>query len=277
MPEIILYKQLLSNKLLYCIRIKAYTLVESFGLEQQSFEEKETLYDSNTLVKQAAKDKILEQMQDGYQDTAAYFVQSDFEMQALNSMITNDQYEQAHAWMIKLDAWIDEELEEKYLHILLEKQQAILAERYIFTKIQSNRDYEVQIRQIKYLSSLNPIMARMLIGNLPFFSPQEHSINYLCDYAKAQSRMGVIQHLDARLATLSEHQKLVYLVHLLDCIHQDQPFQLQLLEKACAILQRDLQTNANKTEYTHLLLRAAKALNSQEQLDILGSCLDDTT
>ena len=120
------------------------------------------------------------------------------------------------------------------------------------------------------------MMARMLIGNLPFFSFKEHSIKYLCDYAKAQSRMGVIQHLDSRLAILSDHQKLAYLVHLLDYIHQDQPFQLQVLKKACVRLQGITQPYPKKIKYTALLLRAAKALNSQKQLDILVAYQNDT-
>ena len=146
MPEITLYKQQLSHKIMHCVVIKENTLIESFGIAQQEFEEKKTLYPSDSLVRQAAQNKILEQMQNGYQDVAAYYEANDFESQTLNDLIDNEQYEQAHAWMIKLDAWLDEELEEKYLQILLQQQQASQAERYIFTTIQSNRDFEVQIR-----------------------------------------------------------------------------------------------------------------------------------
>ena len=130
----------------------------------------------------------------------------------------------------------------------------------------------MQIRQIKHLSGFNPIMARLMIGNVPFLpSSLNDPLGYLIDYAKAQARMGVIQHLEQRLPLLSKLQRLVYLVYLLDKIHETESYQLQLLEQACHLLPQCAIPSKQQAVYVSLLRKAATILKSSKHLSILAN------
>lgn len=271
MPKLQLYYRQNSLKKVFEIDLNDQTLLVSKGPNHLSLVTKETTFESKTIARQTSRAIISTQLQGGFLDVADYYLKNDFDPNQLNHLLNQNAFEKAQEWMLKLEEWVDDALEEHYLKVLLQQQQVAQAERYIFTKIKQNRDYEVQIRQIKHLSSFNPIMARLLIGNIPFLPPKIDPLNYLIDYAKAQSRMGVIQQLEQRLALLSNPQRLVYLVYLLDKIHETESYQLQLLEQACHLLPLCAISSNQQAVYISLLQKAATILKSSEHLSFLAN------
>ena len=272
MPKLQLYYRQNSLKKVFEIDLNDQTLLVSKGPNHLSLVTKETTFESKTIARQTSRAIISTQLQGGFLDVADYYLKNDFDPNQLNHLLNQNAFEKAQEWMLKLGEWVDDALEEYYLTVLLQQQKVSEAERYIFTKIKQNKDYEVQIRQIKHLSGFNPIMARLMIGNVPFLpSSLNDPLGYLIDYAKAQARMGVIQHLEQRLPLLSKLQRLVYLVYLLDKIHETESYQLQLLEKALYLLPQCAIPSKQQAVYVSLLRKAATILKSSKHLSILAN------
>lgn len=255
----------------YEIWVDACFIHESSGIDTQQIQSQQLDCSSESEAKFRARIKIIQRFELGYVDKHGKFKNAKaFDEAYLSTLIAEQKYEQALAWMHQLDTWVDNRLEENFLKALLAQQQQQWAERYVFEKVKATRNHQILIRQIKHLSSFNPIMARLLFGNMPFIPEQVDLGIYLKNYAKAQSRMGVIQQLEQRLEQIKTQQhQLIYLVHLLDKLHDGQQIQHTIYLKACALIQLADVTDAQQKEYASKLYDAARVMDWSEHQELL--------
>jgi predicted DNA-binding WGR domain protein len=212
--------------------------------------------------------QIHENLQNGYESPENKIHASDFDDNTFNHYIENREFEKAVDWINLLGEFSELSYEEKLINALLLDNKQIDAERFIFGKIKNCTNLLIVVRQIRNLSSMNPLMSRMMIGNLPAKPQNIDLIEYYTNFAIAQSRMGMIDAAETTLLNIVEMEvKIIYLANLLDTHHMKSDLQAEILNKALSLIEKITLNNEKMSGLLILLSKGARNIN-QNQLAV---------
>ena len=112
----------------------------------------------------------------------------------------------------------------------IENNKLIEVQRYIFGKIKNCNSVDIIIRHVRYLSKIDPLMCRVMIGNMPAKPQSTNLKQYYQDFAIAQSGIGMINTSEVTLNNIEDKEiKIIYLAHLLDTYYQESELQISIL------------------------------------------------
>ena len=214
------------------------------------------------------RNQIYQKLQNGYQSTEDKIKAADFDDNSFNQYIQNREFEQAIQWINLLGEFSELCYEEKLINALLLDNKQVEAERFIFGKIKNCLNLQIVVRQIRNLSSMNPLMSRIMIGNLPAKPEDTDLIEYYTHFAIAQSRMGMIDASEKTLLNIENIEvKIIYLANLLDTYYVKSDLQTGILNKALSLLDKITLNNDKMFKLLILLSKGARNIK-QHQLAV---------
>jgi hypothetical protein len=189
--------------------------------------------------------------------------------------LQNKQETEAVQWLDYYGYLEDATLEDQLIDYYVEQKNYATAEKYILGKLQSSKNPNIIIRQIRYLTVVNPMLSRFMLGNLPLEVTAPHPIVYYKELAQAHSRLGFFDTLSAQLRVIkATTTQFVYLLHLLDHFHPQSTQQIVALQKAQALLNHwDSNSLSQQTAYQQLVA-AAKRIEQTDIAAELQAALD---
>ena len=211
------------------------------------------------------KNKILEKLKRGYVDPNGKLSEVDFQDTAYDAFLEQREFEKAVDWLAKFGELKDDAYENKLIKAFVENKQYAAAEKYIFGKIKDSKKATIIIRQIRYLSVVNPMMCRFMIGNLPAQPEAADMAAYYQNLAIAQATIGMIHAAATGLKNIESNRvKIIYLAHFLDANPETSEQQIGLLEKAISILETIPKGSEEKAALCLLLSKKAALIGQKE-------------
>ncbi len=197
----------------------------------------------------------------GYQDPEGKVKREQLDVVVYEQYLQNQQYDAAMAWLGYFGHLDDSEWEDKLVAHYLEKEDYTAAEKYVLGKLQRSQEANVVVRQIRYLATINPMLCRFMLGNLPVTVNAERPAAYYRELASAQSKIAFFDLLSTQLRAIKapEHQ-LLYLTHLLDTPHDQHPQQIVAIDKAQAILNNWQTSISTKKAAYKALIKGAERI-----------------
>lgn len=257
------------------IELKGKVLLQKSGvvgqegsIEQQELEDEAAAFG----VYQA---QIIARMEDGYTSPKAVCEMTNFKPSTFQGYLEQGAWEEAIAWL-EYYPWLpDAQYEDSLVATLLEKQNYTLGERYVLNRIKDNNDLTQVSRYIRYLSQLNPMLCRFMIGNLPPTPTVADPLLYYKNLGRAQARIGMIGKPETLIEGISSQVvQLYYLGSLLDYVQEDTAAQQQVLWKAMALMEQYFFDITDEKTLYELLLEGAEKLKAQPEVERLRASLD---
>ena len=230
--------------------------------------EQTVAYESRAAAFQAYRQWLLERLKEGYTDGAGNLRAEDLTEATFHTYLREQQYDLAEVWLKRHQAIEDERYENALLQTYLEHKAYSEAEKYILRQLQGEDNLNRVMRQIRYLTQVNPLLGRFMIGNLlqQELGPQIHLGQYYRDLAMAQSAVGMFEHLNSTLTRIEVPTlQLTYLGHLLHT-HQPESAQQQMeaLEKARHLLKHATVSPEDQQEFYDLLIEGATRIQQPQ-------------
>lgn len=213
---------------------------------------------------QAAQTKI----EEGYTDPRGTVEREQLDAAVYEQYLKNQQFDAAVGWLNYFGHLENSVWEDQLIEHYIQKEDYTAAEKYILGNLQSSQDGNVVIRQLRYLSTINPMLSRFMLGNLPLEVNPARPEAYYKELAQAQAKIAFFDTLSGQLRTLTApHLQLIYLTNLLDTPHEKNAQQLVALERAQLLLKEwDAPVAAQKEAYQQLIAGAERI----GQLDIMA-------
>lgn len=173
----------------------------------------------------------------GYQDPRGKVQAQQLDVQVYETYLQNKEYEAATEWLAYFGHLENASLEDQLIEQYIQDNNYTAAEKHVLSKLQSSQNANIVIRQIRYLASINPMLSRFMMGNLPIEIEPSHPASYYKELAQAHSKIAFFDTLSAQLRAIpSIDLQIIYLTHLLDHPHPQHTQQLLALEKAQLLL-----------------------------------------
>lgn len=200
-------------------------------------------------------------LEEGYQDPRGKVQTSQLEVKVYENYLQNKEYEAAIEWLAYFGHLEDASLEDQLIDSYIQEKNYAAAEKYVLGKLQGSQDANIVIRQIRYLTSINPMLSRFMMGNLPTTIEPSHAASYYRELAQAHSKIAFFDTLSAQLRVIPTLPlQIIYLTHLLDHPYPDNTQQVLALEKAQLLLKEWESDPATKKEAYQALIARAKSL-----------------
>lgn len=231
--------------------------------EGQPNEETVVTYNDKGMAYQAYRTQILEKLEEGYNDGQESLSPDQFQEAVFYQYLDNQQYDLAEVWLKRHQAIEDEEYEAALLAAFIKNEAYSDAEKYILRQLQGEDSLNRVMRQIHYLAQINPLLCRFMVGNLLQQAPDSNTnaIHYYRDLSKAQSIIGMFEHLNTTLNQIDGMSaKLVYATHLLHHYHEGASQQSIALERAHELLQKINLPSEEKATHYDLLIEGAERI-----------------
>ena len=211
------------------------------------------------------KNQILKKFKSGYIDPENKVDIARFQDSTFDRFLNVNDFENAIDWLENFDDLYIASNEDKLINAHIDNKKLIEVQRYIFNKIKIIKSVDIIIRQIRYLSKIDPLMCRVMIGNMPV-KPQSINLKqYYQDFAIAQSGIGMLNASEVTLNNINDKEvKIIYLAHLLDTYHQQSELQISILNNAITILESADFNSSTKNTFYLLLSKGAITIDQKE-------------
>lgn len=156
------------------------------------------------------KNEIVEKIRAGYYDPEEKVTEANFLDSVYETYLKQNQLEEAVAWLEGFSNLTDPSYEDQLINTCLSNKNYIIAEKYVLEKIKVIKDADVIIRQVCYLSQINPMLCRFMIGNLPPNPDLKDALGYYQNLASAQAKIGMFSMVSKTLKVIrSDYVKIV--------------------------------------------------------------------
>lgn len=232
-----LYLEKLDKALFWEITCKKNSVIERAGeinhLGQKHACDYPTVANAFDTWITAAKTKL----EEGYKDPQGNVQEEQLDRAVYEHYLTTQQFDAAVNWLNYFGHLDDPTLEDLLIDSYIEHKEYTLAEKYVLGKLQSSQDGNIAVRQIRYLTTINPMLSRFMLGNLPVDIQPNHPEIYYQELAQAQSKIAFFDTLSSQIRAIpSTSLQIIYLTHLLDNPHENNQQQILALEKAQLLL-----------------------------------------
>ncbi|MGH1336094.1 MAG: hypothetical protein ACRBFS_08200 [Aureispira sp.] len=191
-----------------------------------------------TTAFEAWRTAALAKLQEGYQDPTGKTTVAQLDRTVYVHYLEAQQYEKAMHWLGYFGHIEDPTLEDQLIARYIQDKNYTAAEKYVLGHLQSSQNANIIIRQIRYLTTVNPMLSRFMLGNLPLEVTPENPASYYKELAQAQAKIAFFDTLSPQLRAIQDKKlQLVYCTHLLDTPHENNTQQILALEKAHLLLQ----------------------------------------
>jgi predicted DNA-binding WGR domain protein len=256
-----LYLESPDAALFWEITWKGHTLIERAGTIGTKGDELKHRFVSNSAAFAGWMAAANEKIEAGYQDPKGRINRDQLDVAVYKEFIKNHQLESAQAWLNYFGHLEDATLEDELIEQYIAQEDYTAAEKYVLGKLQKSTDANVVIRQVRYLATINPMLSRFMMGNLPQEVNAEHPEAYYRELGMAHSKIAFFDLLSPQLRAIktAEYQ-LIYLTHLLDTPHDQHPQQRLALERAQEILHNWQAPADTRIPYYQPLIKGAQRI-----------------
>lgn len=245
---------------------KGTTIVEKTGDIGTKGEEEQQIYQSYASAFERWCTIALAKLEEGYRDPKKRATKEQLDPAVYQQYLQQQQETKAIEWLGYYGYLEDATLEDQLVDYYVEHKNYAAAEKYILGTLQSSKNPNVIIRQIRYLTLVNPMLSRFMLGNLPLEVAAPNPIVYYKELAQAQARLGFFDTLATQLRIIKGRTtQFMYLLHLLDHPHPQSSQQLVALQKAQALLNNWQSNSPSQHTAYQLLIAAAQRI---EQIEI---------
>lgn len=236
------------------------TTAERTGTIKETGQVQEQTHSTVAAAFEAWRMAAIAQLQGGYQDPQGKASIQQLDVTVYKNHLQARAYDKAMHWLSYFGHLEDPSLEDQLIVHYIQDKDYTAAERYILPRIQSNQNANIIVRQIRYLSTVNPMLSRFMLGNLPLEVNPEHPASYYKELAQAQSKIAFFDTLSAQLRIIPTPElQLVYLTNLLDTPQEKSTQQVLALEKAHLLLKAlEAPVLLTRKRYEGLLERATR-------------------
>ncbi|MFK7797841.1 MAG: hypothetical protein AB8E82_10340 [Aureispira sp.] len=257
------------------ILYKGTTVVKKEGEIGTKGKEQQQMYQSYDAAFEGWRTTALAKLEEGYRDPKKRATKEQLDRGIYQQYLQQQQETQAIQWLGYYGYLEDATLENQLVDYYVARNNYAAAEKYILGNLQNSKNPNVIIRQIRYLTVINPMLSRFMLGNLPLEITAPDPIVYYKELAQAQARLGFFDTLSTQLRIIKGNTtQFTYLLHLLDPPHPQNSQQLVALQKAQALLNNWQSNSPNQRTAYQQLIAAAQRIGQIEIATELQTVLE---